>query len=158
MPRTPLEVEDTQIEEVDSDDEVVEIHQRTRLVDKVKVKVQEPSVWKCVCKWVSITSAVIIFVAILITLWVQYGEYIKRRVFPPSITAMGQVCRNGTGYTYLSQLDQEKMKTNTSIHINMTVPEKPLVFLFPQQPYEFHESCLNISTTLDCIKYIIYSM
>ena len=154
MPR-PLELEDTRIEEVSDDEEVVEIHQRTGLVDRVRVKAKQPSVWKCVCKWISITSAVIIFVAILITLWVQYGDYIKNRVFPPSIAAMGEVCRNGSGYTYLSGLH---VINSSNIHINMSVPDKPLVYLFPQQSYTFGASCLNINTTLECIKYLVYSM
>lgn len=117
---------------------------------------QKPSMWKCICKWISITCAVIIFSAILITLWVQYGEYIKKRVFPPSISAMGEICRNGTGSTYLSGLKEGV--NDTDIHINMTVPETPLALLFPVEPYTFHEDCLAVHTDLDCIKYIVYSM
>lgn len=151
--------EETIIELVEDDDEVEEIHERERFVDRVRVQVKKPSTFRTVCKWISVTAAIAIFVSILVTLWIQYGDTIRARVFPPSISAMGHVCRNRTVATYRSNLDMDMMRAlnTTDIHINMSVPEHPFVVLFPDVPYKFHNSCF-IAETDNCIRYIVYSM
>lgn len=152
--------EETIIELVEDDEEVEEIHERERFVDRVRVQVKKPSTMRTVCKWVSVTAAIAIFVSILVTLWLQYGDAIRARVFPPSINAMGHVCRNRTVATYRSNLDTDMMRklNTTDMHVNMSVPEHPFVVLFPEVPYRFHESCLIAETTENCIRYIVYSM
>ena len=161
MPKRKLpNDEETIIELVEDDEEVEEINERERFVDRVRVQVKKPSTMRIVCKWVAITASIAIFVSILVTLWLQYGDAIRARVFPPSISAMGDICRNGTSKTYRSNLDTDMMRelNTTDFHVNMSVPEHPFVVLFPDAPYRFHESCLITETLENCIRYIVYSM
>lgn len=81
----------------DSDEEYLDnITDRTTLRNEKRQKVR-PTTWKkTLCKALVILLASIIFFAVLIRSWQDYGTYITQHVFPPKIYSMSQQCEYDT--------------------------------------------------------------
>lgn len=84
--------EDTQIEMVENDDDVEVIDERQDLLSKGKKVVKTKSARITLCKALLITFAIVIFLAILIQIWSDYGDYLSTHSLPPSIHSMSKHC------------------------------------------------------------------
>jgi len=84
--------EGTKIEMVENDDEVELIDERQDLLSKGKKVVKSKSAKVSCCKAIVITIAVVIFIAILIQIWADYGSYLETHSLPPSIHSMSSHC------------------------------------------------------------------
>lgn len=85
-------MEDTKIEMVENDDDVELINERQDLLSKGKKVVKSKSAKVSCCKALIITVAVVIFIAILIQIWADYGSYLETHSLPPSIHSMSSHC------------------------------------------------------------------
>ena len=91
--------------------------------------------------------ATAVFTFMLIQLWANYGDDIKKRVFSPQITGAGAYGSDGSlGTTF--GLEFHKYVNNT-LHLNLSKPTNELVQLSYQTPqvnsYTWDDNCLKIS-------------
>ena len=84
--------ESTKIEMIEQDDEVEVINERQNLLSQSKKVVKSKSAKVSCCKAIVITVAVIIFIAILIQIWADYGSYLETHSLPPGIHSMSSHC------------------------------------------------------------------
>jgi hypothetical protein len=84
--------EGTRIEMIDHDDDVELIDERQDLLSRGKKVVKSKSAKVSCCKALVITVAVIIFIAILIQIWADYGSYLETHSLPPAIHSMSSHC------------------------------------------------------------------
>ena len=84
--------EGTKIEMVENDDDVEIIDERQDLLSKGRKVVRSKSAKISCCKAILITVAVVIFIAILIQIWADYGSYLETHSLPPSIHSMSSHC------------------------------------------------------------------
>lgn len=91
--------------------------------------------------------ATAVFTFMLIQLWSNYGDEIKKRVFSPQVIGAGSFTSTGTVGTAFG-LNFHKFE-NETLHLNITKPTQDLVQLqFPNpQPlsYEWDDDCLKVS-------------
>ena len=87
--------DDTQIEMIENEDEVEVIDERRDLLSKGKKVVKSKSAKVSCCKALLILVAIIIFIAILIQIWADYGNYLETHSLPPAIHSMSSHCMNG---------------------------------------------------------------
>lgn len=90
--------------------------------------------------------ATAVFTFMLIQLWANYGDDIKKRVFSPQVAGAGSYTFEGAvGDTFGMNFHKYENKT---LHLNITKPEQDLVsldFKFPRNRiYEWDEDCLKI--------------
>ena len=81
-------------EELDVEEEVIldEITENTTLRNESRKKVSSKDWRSILCKSILILVAVIVFLAILIRSWSDYGTYITKHVFPPVIHSISTQC------------------------------------------------------------------
>lgn len=84
--------EGTKIEMVETDDEIDQIDERQDLLSKGRKVVKSKSAKVSCCKAIVITVAIIIFIAILIQIWADYGSYLETHSLPPAIHSMSSHC------------------------------------------------------------------
>lgn len=84
--------EGTKIEMIEQDDDVEIIDERQDLLSKGKKVVKSKSVKVSCCKAIVITVAVVIFIAILIQIWADYGSYLETHSLPPAVHSMSSHC------------------------------------------------------------------
>ena len=82
----------TKIEMVESDNEIEIINEDQSLLSKGKKVVKSKSAKVSCCKALVITGAVVIFIAILIQIWADYGSYLETHSLPPAIHSMSSHC------------------------------------------------------------------
>lgn len=82
----------TQIEMVDNDEDVEQITERQDLLSKGRKVVKTKSAKVTCCKSILILVAVIIFIAILIQIWSDYGSYLETHSLPPAVHSMSSHC------------------------------------------------------------------
>ena len=82
----------TQIEMIEQDEDVEVIDERQDLLHKGKKVVKSKSARVSCCKALVITIAVIIFIAILVQIWADYGSYLQTHSLPPAIHSMSSHC------------------------------------------------------------------
>lgn len=85
----------------DSDEEEVVldgITENTTLRDENKQKVKSTDWRTLCCKALLILVAVIVFLAILMRSWSDYGVYITKHVFPPAIHSISTQCPENATY------------------------------------------------------------
>ena len=85
-------MKDTSIEMVENDEDVELIDERQDLISQGKKVVKSKSSKVGCCKALIITVAVVIFVAILVQIWTDYGSYLETHSLPPSIHSMSSHC------------------------------------------------------------------
>lgn len=88
--------EGTKIEMVENDNDVEFIDERQDLLSKGKKVVKSKSAKVSCCKAVLILVAIIIFIAILIQIWADYGNYLETHSLPPAIHSMSAHCMDGS--------------------------------------------------------------
>lgn len=84
--------QNTQIEMIENDDEVEVVDERQDLLSRGKKVVKRKSAKVSCCKALLITIAVVIFIAILIQIWSDYGSYLETHSLPPAIHSMSSQC------------------------------------------------------------------
>lgn len=86
---------DIEMTPVPQDEEEVlnDIDENTTLRNEGKRKTRKNNWQALCCKAFIILVAVIVFLAILIRSWSDYGTYITKHVFPPSVHSMSVQCR-----------------------------------------------------------------
>ena len=91
--------------------------------------------------------ATAVFCFMLIQLWSNYGDDIKKRVFSPQIAGAGKFDLKGEDGDVFG-MDFHKWE-NTTLHINMSKPKHDLVqlgLMTPQEwSYEWVDACLRIT-------------
>ena len=93
----------TQIEMIENDDEVEVVDERRDLLSKGKKVVKSKSAKVSCCKAILILIAVIIFIAILIQIWSDYGSYLETHSLPPAIHSMSSHCISGQKDTCMTK-------------------------------------------------------
>lgn len=94
------------VSQEDEDEEEVilnEITENSTLRNENKKKVKSTDWRTLCCKALLILIAVIVFLAILVRSWSDYGVYITKHVFPPTIHSISNQCPNGTVYGGFNQ-------------------------------------------------------
>ncbi len=88
----------------ESDDEeyLDSITDRTTLRNEGRQKVESTSWKKTLCKALVILTASIIFFAVLLRSWQDYGTYITQHVFPPKIYSMSVQCEDRQSHFFNS--------------------------------------------------------
>lgn len=90
--------------------------------------------------------ATAVFTFMLIQLWANYGDDIKKRVFSPQIAGAGSYSPSGPSGNVFG-FDFHKYDNNT-LHLNITKPSQELVQLNYQVPqigsYTWDDDCLQI--------------
>lgn len=90
--------------------------------------------------------ATAVFTFMLVQLWTNYGDDIKKRVFSPQVVGAGSFTTDGAlGATF--GLDFHKYENDT-LHLNISKPTQDLIQLDFSKPrgkaYEWDEECLKI--------------
>ena len=104
----------TQIEMIENDDEVEVVDERRDLLSKGKKVVKSKSAKVSCCKTILILIAVIIFIAILIQIWSDYGSYLETHSLPPAIHSMSSHCISCLLYTSPSPRDRTRSRMPSS--------------------------------------------
>lgn len=91
--------------DLDDEEDVLldEITENSTLRNENKKKVKSTDWRTLCCKSLLILVAVIVFLAILVRSWSDYGVYITKHVFPPVIHSISNQCPNSTKYGGFNQ-------------------------------------------------------
>ena len=141
-----IELSGTQVGIAD-DDEIIEDHElEDRGFISGKRNIKKKSCIHSTCRILLGIVATGIFTFMLIQLWSNYGDTIKRRVFAPSIVAAG--CFDDEGaHGELFNVGYLKWE-NSSLHLNSTKPQNELLqvtFETPQKwSYEWKDDILKL--------------
>ena len=97
----------------------------------------------------------------LIQLWSNYGDDIKKRVFSPQIAGAGAFNEKG-GHGEMFGMQYHKWVNNT-LHVNMTKPKNDLVQVTLNTPqmwsHEWSEDCLQLSLQhVDHVTLMVWSI
>ena len=89
-----------QVASDDDEEDVIldDITEKSTLKNEKRQKVKSTDWRTLCCKTILILLAVIIFLAILFRSWSDYGVYITKHVFPPSVNSISVQCPNNTYY------------------------------------------------------------
>ncbi len=86
------EIASARISITDDEEEVEIIHDRQDLLNKAKRASKKPSYHRSCCKAFVIAIAIVVFIAMMVQIWSDYGEYIQTSTFPPKIVSMSSQC------------------------------------------------------------------
>lgn len=105
--------------------------------------------------------ATAVFCFMLIQLWSNYGDDIKKRVFSPQISGAGTFGEKGANGDLFGMKFHKW--DNTTLHINMSKPKNDLVqinILTPQAiMYEWVDECLRITLErVDQVTLMVWSI
>ena len=78
--------------EMAEENEIKTISEREDLLNKGKRAAKTPKCRQQFCKGVVISVAVVVFVAMMVQIWSDYGEYIQTHTFPPKIYSLSEQC------------------------------------------------------------------
>ena len=95
--------DNTQIEMIENDDEVEVVDERQDLLSRGKKVVKTKSVRVSCCKALLISIAVVLFIAILIQIWTDYGSYLETHSLPPTIHSMSSHCMDNRDDTCMTK-------------------------------------------------------
>ncbi len=114
------------LNDVPSDEEEVlnNIDENTSLRNENLKKVKKSNWQTLCCKSFIILVAVIVFLAILVRSWTDYGSYIKQHVFPPSVYSLSVQCQNQSNTMNLFNAPECRWNTTTTYDLSCTL-EKP---------------------------------
>lgn len=106
----------------DLDEEYLDsITDRTTLRNERKKKVESTSWKKTLCKALIILIASIIFFAVLIRSWQDYGTYITQHVFPPKIYSMSVQCEYEESHFFNSpECEWSRMSVLEDVYTRLT--------------------------------------
>ena len=156
------ELSDTGIEMAD-DCEIQadhELEESSGLLSRKRV-VRKKSCMHTACRIMMGIMATAVFTFMLIQLWMNYGDDIKKRVFSPQVVGAGCFDEKGEhGEMFGMQFHKW---VNSTLHINMTKPEHDLIQINLESPqpwsYNWDEDCLKIAMdTPDHITVMVWSI
>lgn len=98
------DIEMNKLTEIPSDDEEIldNIDENTILKNEGVKKVKKSSWQTLCCKSFIILVAVIVFLAILVRSWSDYGTYITKHVFPPTVHSVSVQCQDGNNKNFFN--------------------------------------------------------
>ena len=148
------------LQEVDTTVEVPPVHDEESdddteahtLIGNVEKK-SKPSCLKRTCKVTLALAATTMFIVMLVQLWTNYGDFIEKRVFSPTMVAAGTFTREGPVNTYVMKYH---MWEEDTLHIKMKVPENPLVQV--EGDVEWGEDCLLVNSSRQNVSIIVWSL
>ena len=113
------------------------------------------------CRIVMGIVATAVFCFMLIQLWSNYGDDIKKRVFSPQIAGAGMFNEKG-GDGDMFGMQYHKWVNNT-LHVNMTKPKNDLVQVTLNTPqtwsHEWSEDCLRLTLQhVDHVTLMVWSI
>jgi len=166
MPRGSRKKEDdddTQIEMVNSDDDEIMLDDTLKETGSLlgRVGIKKKSCIHSTCRIMMGIVATAVFCFMLIQLWSNYGDDIKKRVFSPQISAAGTFGEKGANGDLFGMAFHKW--DNTTLHINMSKPKNELVqinLLTPQTVvYEWVDKCLRITLEhVDQVALMVWSI
>ena len=122
-----------------------DLEESSGLLSRKRV-VRKKSCMHTTCRICMGIMATAVFTFMLIQLWANYGDDIKKRVFSPQVIGAGSFDTDGArGDTF--GLEYHKYENNT-LHLNISKPTQDLIqmdFSSPQNMvYTWDEDCLKI--------------
>lgn len=141
------ELSDTGIEMADDCDIQADhdLEESSGLLSRKRV-VRKKSCMHTTCRIIMGIMATAVFTFMLIQLWANYGDDIKKRVFSPQVIGAGSFATDGAVGTTFG-LDFHKYEHET-LHLNISKPDQDLIqldFVQPQRKaYEWDDGCLKI--------------
>ena len=152
----------SQIEMVDHDDDIEQHHERTNLVDNMKVVAKKPSFRKMCCKGIVLSVACLLFLLMMVQLWTDYGSYIETNTFPPKIKSISTHCKNSTRQqdAYLPLVCDYD---NDTLVCQMEKPAKVFIQVCPHSDIQWSEASVSLTPyehkeTVACMDLIVWSI
>lgn len=84
-----MEIESDHVDNTEEEDEVDE---RQEFLSNTKKAAKKPSCQRSMCKAFFIGVAIVVFIAMMVQIWSDYGEYIQTATFPPKVVSMSSQC------------------------------------------------------------------
>lgn len=144
-----MEIESARVQIDEEDEEEIEIiHERQDLLSKAKKASKKPSCQRSFCKACVIGVAIVVFIAMMVQIWGDYGEYIQTNTFPPKLSSMFSFCPEDTNDTCMTK-NYRALKcewaNSKSISCTGNKPEHHMVDVnIPVNAMSWHEQ-LNIT-------------
>ena len=110
-----------------TDDYLDDITDRTSLTNEKNKKQPSTSWKKSLCKAIVILIASIIFFAILIRSWTDYGTYITQHVFPPKVYSMSVQCQDNKVSFFNTPDCSWDTKPNTLLTCELDKPSRYII-------------------------------
>ena len=154
---------DIEMSEVPSDEEEIigDIDENTSLRNEGVKKVKSSNWRTLCCKALIILIAVIIFLAILIRSWSDYGTYITKHVFPPAVHSMSVQCQSSSKDIFNAPTCTWNHTDTFLLRCDLDKPNKYLVDITARETADItwdHYLDIAFRENVSCTSLIIWSI